>query len=182
MKGINYNFGFDIESGKKLIYQINAYWVSEDKSMPNFNSGGPTIDLSEFIDNQVGSKSLLNHTIITGLEAGLGYKVLDKNRVKLILSTGFNFQRLIYNEIQTAVIPDQSNMTNFGIYSFSYNKNHLGYHGGITGLAKLTQRIWIGPEIKWRGYFGVNPPIHPVIFNSLDIDSINMNVKLVFDL
>lgn len=182
MQGINYNFGFDSEIGKNIVYQINAYWVSENKSTGNFNSGGGgSIDLSEVIDSHIEGKSFLNHAIITGLEAGLGYKVLNKNKVKLILSTGLSYQRLIYNEIQY-LRRVSGDITNFGIYLSSYNKNHLGYYGGITGLVKLIQGIWIGPEIKWRGYFGV-PPSNLSGFNSYDDNgSINLNVKIAFDL
>lgn len=182
LQGINYNITFEREINRKFIYQFNTYWVSENNSSYDFNNGGPSFNLSDFANLEIGNKVLQDETILTGLEAGIGYKLIDKNNWRLFLNSGLNYQKLISKTVETSVIPGQGDMTSFWVFSSSYNKNHLGYYISTAALAKLAPKIWIGPEIKWRGYFGINPQPHPVIFNSLNMNSINLNLKLVINL
>lgn len=181
-QGINYNLFYGREINQKFIYQLNAYWVSENNSSFDFTNGGPSFNLTDFANIEIGNKVLQDETSLTGIEAGIGYKLIDKSNWSIFLNGGLNYQKLISKTVETSVIPGQGDMTNLGVFSSSYNKNHIGYFAGIVTLARLAPKIWIGPEIKWRGYFGINPQPHPVIFNSLNMNSINLNLKLIIDL
>jgi len=182
LQGVNYNFTFEREINRKLAYQLNAYWVSENNSSLKFNNGGPSFDLSDFANLEFGNKVLQDETLITGIETGITFKLIDKNFWRLNLSSGLNFQKLISKTVETSVLPGQSDMTSFGVFSSSYNKNHFGYYTGTSAIFRILPKMWVGPEFKWRGYFGINPVPHPVIFNSLIVNSINLNLKLLFDL
>lgn len=182
LTGINYNFSFEQQVSEKMIYHFNSYWLSDNNSISDFSNGGPTINLIDYVTPEVGSVVLQDETTLTGIEGGIGYKILEKERLRLFLNIGINYQKLVSNRIETSVIPEQEDMTNFGIYSASYNRNHFGYFASSHLLTRITPKIWVGPEIKWRGYFGINPQPHPVIFNSLNMNSINLNLKLMVDI
>ena len=182
LTGINYNFSFEQQISQKIIYHFNSYWLSENNSTSEFSNGGPTINLIDYMTPEVGSVVLQDETSLTGIEGGIGYKILEKERLRLFLNIGINYQKLVSNRIETSVIPEQEDLTNFGIYSSSYNRNHFGYFASTHALIRITPKIWVGPEIKWRGYFGINPQPHPVIFNSLNMNSINLNLKLMVDI
>jgi hypothetical protein len=182
LNGINFNLSFEKNLNNGFLFHLNGYTFSKNQSLYKFKQGGPTTNVIDDINLEFGSKMLFDQRIAVGLESGIGYLLINKSKWKFIIGSGLSYQKLISNSIKTSVVPYQMDMTNFGLYASTYDKNHLGYFGSLTNLIKVSSRIWLGPEVKWRGYFVDEPIINPVILSSTNLNSININFKIAYAL
>jgi hypothetical protein len=122
---------------------------SANNSTPNFTNGGSNpMNLSDLANIEFGSKILQDQKIITGIEAGIGFLLVDKNKLRFSINGGLNYQKVISNTIQTSLIPYQGDLTNYGIFSAAYEKNHFGYFNSLTALTRLSSKLWIGSTLE----------------------------------
>lgn len=189
--GLNYNLFFQGDINPKLLYQINAFWMFHESfnDIPNSN----IVNLI-YPNGNIRVKSLNEQTMHTGIDMGPGYKLIATEKWKLVMAIGVNYSKVIFNQMVIKEVPNSFNpidsSNEFGLYAQSYNKNRFGYYGSLSAIRKLSNKIYIGPEIKWRGYPGEygNTSIvngipsngrHPKLNNGFISDILSLNLKIL---
>jgi hypothetical protein len=189
--GLNYNLFFEGEINPKFLFQINAFWMFHESfnDIPNSNIANLI-----YPKGSIRVKTLNDQTAHTGIDLGLGYKLLATEKWNLLLALGANYSRLTFNQMLIKEVPDSFNPVDssneFGLYAQSYNKNRIGYYGSLSVVRKISEKIQIGPEIKWRGFPGqygdtiIDNGIpsngrHPVLTNGFISDILSVNLKIL---